>query len=249
MGYIGPRSTPTIFGGKIFAMGATGILRCLDGSGHLVWQRDLFADHGFDAAEAEREVAWGRTNSPLIVDDLVVVPLGGVHGSRMVGLVAMDTQTGETRWESDPYQASYASPVLVDLAVFPQILSVNESCLSSHDPATGAVLWEFALARQIQRQSQCVATECHRWRSRPAYQGLWAGGRNDRGPSRRRPVVDGIIVEEHTAMKTKFSNVAVRDGCAYGIDNGVLSCIELAERESPLEERSVRIRASLDGRS
>ena len=227
MGYIGPRSTPTIFGGRIYALGATGVFRCLDGGGNAIWQRDLFADYGFTAAQAEREVAWGRANSPLVVDDLVIVPLGGVAGSRLVGLVALDLQTGETRWESGPYQASYASPGLAELRGVRQILSVNEDVLSSHDPSTGDVLWEFPWPGKSNTNanvSQPNAIDGDRV--------LLTKGYGTGAELLEVNHIDGewsveSLWKNARAMKTKFSNVAIRNGHAFGLDDGVLSCIDL----------------------
>src|SRR6185369_11307281 len=106
LGGIGPRSTPTIHNGKVYALGATGILRCLDGAtGKLLWQDDLLVRYGFAArvpgapdlksaktdlppdvrklmqTEAEQIVMWGRSNSPLVVNNMVVLPAGGVLGA------------------------------------------------------------------------------------------------------------------------------------------------------------------------
>lgn len=55
---------------------------------------------GVAQAEFEKEVAWGRSASPLIVDDLVVIPLGGV-GDQKHTLIAFDRLLGEealARW-------------------------------------------------------------------------------------------------------------------------------------------------------
>jgi outer membrane protein assembly factor BamB len=61
LGGTGPRSTPTIAGGRVFALGATGVLRCLDGaSGRLLWSHDLLAESGLTPAEDEQQVAGGR---------------------------------------------------------------------------------------------------------------------------------------------------------------------------------------------
>ena len=52
MGGIGPRSTPTIHDSKVYALGATGVLRCLElSNGKLVWQDDLRKRYGISAEE------------------------------------------------------------------------------------------------------------------------------------------------------------------------------------------------------
>ncbi|MDH3718682.1 MAG: PQQ-like beta-propeller repeat protein, partial [Planctomycetota bacterium] len=68
LGGVGPRATPTIGDGRVYTQGATGILNCLDlTSGRLIWQRDIITEN--DA----RQIQWGRSGAPLIVDDKVVV--------------------------------------------------------------------------------------------------------------------------------------------------------------------------------
>ena len=73
MGGDGPRATPTIAGGKVFALGATGVLDCLDAStGKLLWTHDTLRESG------EQNLQWGKSCSPLVIEDLglVVVSLG-----------------------------------------------------------------------------------------------------------------------------------------------------------------------------
>jgi outer membrane protein assembly factor BamB len=95
LGGIGPRGTPTIHAGRVYALGATGVLRCLDGNtGKLLWQDDLRARYGLDAVTDEVLVQWGRAASPLIVDDLVVVPAGGPRKSAK-SLIAFKAESGE----------------------------------------------------------------------------------------------------------------------------------------------------------
>src|SRR5262249_46281340 len=148
MGGVGPRSTPNIHGGRVYALGATGVLRCLDGgTGKLLWSDDLRKRYGLSAGEDESLVQWGRAASPLIVDNFVVVPGGGPSGKAKC-LVAFDAESGRLEWEAENKQASgaadqisYSSPVLATLAGRRQILIVNESTISGHDPATGERLW------------------------------------------------------------------------------------------------------------
>ena len=96
LGGVGPRSTPTIHRGKVYALGATGRLHCLDGKdGRVVWEKNLLDEFGIADPEADKEnLPWGRAGSPLVVDDLVVVPAGGPTGGPFVSLVAYDLESG-----------------------------------------------------------------------------------------------------------------------------------------------------------
>ncbi|HEY2881646.1 MAG TPA: PQQ-binding-like beta-propeller repeat protein, partial [Pirellulales bacterium] len=95
----GPESTPTIFDGKVYALGGTGVLRCLDAAtGHQLWLRDVLADVGTDYETDRKGVSWGRSASPLVVDDLVVVPAGGPPEGPKISLVAYNKHTREKVW-------------------------------------------------------------------------------------------------------------------------------------------------------
>ncbi|MBT7743106.1 MAG: PQQ-binding-like beta-propeller repeat protein, partial [Opitutae bacterium] len=98
----GPRSTPTIAGGKVFAYGPQGILNCLDlKTGKLKWTvnvaKQFRSPQGF----------FGRCCSPLVVGTLVMIDVGGSGA----GVVAFDVETGKVRWESGEYENDYSSPV------------------------------------------------------------------------------------------------------------------------------------------
>jgi len=146
MGGVGPRSTPTIHNGRVYALGATGVLQCLDGAnGKPLWSEDLRKKYGVTAQEDEKAIMWGRAASPLIVDSFVVVPGGG---KKPKNLVAFEAETGSVVWEAESLkedgtadQIVYASPTLVTVARRRQIVIVNESTVSGHDPTNGKQLW------------------------------------------------------------------------------------------------------------
>jgi outer membrane protein assembly factor BamB len=133
LGGIGPRSTPTIHQGRVYALGGTGVLRCLDAAtGKLIWKRDVLADVGTDAETDHSGVPWGRSASPLIVDDLVVVPGGGPPAGPKISLVAYDKLSGEIVWRGGNREVSYSSPSLATYGGVRQIVIVNEATISGH---------------------------------------------------------------------------------------------------------------------
>ncbi len=90
LGGAGPRATPTVFQGRVIAQGATGIVNCLDArTGKLLWSHDTLAEN--DAPM----VMWGKAGSPLMVDQRVVISVGGAEGN---SLVAYDLGTGKQAW-------------------------------------------------------------------------------------------------------------------------------------------------------
>ena len=142
LGGIGPRSAPTWDGSRVYAQGATGILRAIDGrNGKLLWKVDVREQSGLSEAEDRKAIAWGRSGSPLIVDQLVVIPFGGPTNGKKYSLAAYDKMTGKQVWKGGDRQIGYASPVLATLCGVRQIVSVNENNVSGHDPRTGKTLW------------------------------------------------------------------------------------------------------------
>ena len=100
----GPRSTPTIDDGWVYAQGATGRLVALDGAtGELMWEKDLLAETGISPEDEAKYLPYGRSGSPLVVDDLVVIPAGGPPEGRQgvaLGVPQEDRRAGLGRWRT-----------------------------------------------------------------------------------------------------------------------------------------------------
>jgi outer membrane protein assembly factor BamB len=239
LGGIGPRSTPTIHEGRVYALGATGVLRCLDGSsGALVWQEDLLNRYDMKQAGFEAMVSWGRAGSPLIVDDLVIVPGGGKPGKAKT-LAAFRADSGELVWEAENQiaddgttdQIAYASPALATLAGVRQVVIVNESTASGHDVATGERLWSHPWpghSNMDASSSQAVPIDGDLLLLTKGY----GGGAEMLLLSN----VDGQLQAEtdwknRRVLQTKFSNVVVYDDFAFGLSEGILECVELDSGE------------------
>lgn len=225
---VGPRSTPTIDDGMVFALGALGHLVCLDGRhGKLRWEKNLLEEGGVTTEEEAATVPWGRSNSPLIVGDRVVVPLGGRKDGNMVSLVAYDKGDGKLLWKGGNRQISYSSPCLAELADVEQILSVNEDTISGHDVDTGKTLWEYPWKGRTNMDpnvSQAVPLSSNRVFISKAYGGgsmllhLTAGAGGEYSTQ--------VLWKNSKLLKTKFTNVAIRGDFAYGLSDGILECVD-----------------------
>ncbi len=133
---IGPRATPTFDQGKLYTLGSTGFLQCLDAAtGSTVWKRDLKEDAGC------KTPGYGFVSSPLVVNGLVVVFTCGPEGK---SAIAYQGATGEIAWTSGHKSTTYSSPMLVHIEDTPQILMSGEWGLQSLNPETGASLWGHA---------------------------------------------------------------------------------------------------------
>jgi outer membrane protein assembly factor BamB len=249
LGGIGPRGTPTIHQGRVYALGATGVLRCLEGKdGSLVWQGDLRKRYFPDVIDPvalvtadELLVQWGRAASPLIVDDLVVVPGGGPAGDARA-LAAFKAASGEHVWDAFvpvnwvlpvppgvTDQISYSSPALATIAGVRQILIVNEASASGHDPSTGAMLWSHPWpgnSSQNASSSQAVPLPGDRVLLSKGYGGgaeLLQFAAGSGGGLEKLS-----LWSNHQVLETKLTNVSIIAGHIYGLSNGYLECVELA---------------------
>lgn len=237
LGGVGPRSTPVIHAGKVLALGAHGLLRCLDGAtGQLLWKYDIYEAIGTTPERDLTVVAWGRSSSPLIVDQTVVVPVGGPPGGPMISLVALDLASGNVVWRGGNQQVSYASPQLVELAGRRQIVHVNEASVAGYDPETGAELWQIPWpghSNSDASTSQPVVLEGDRLLLTKGY-GVGAALFSLRGGDR---ITTEEIWRRPRVLRTKFTSVAVRQGHAYGLSDGILECVDLAQGTSRWKHR------------
>ncbi len=231
LGGVGPRSTPTIHQGRVYALGGTGILRALDGAtGREIWTHDLLKEFGVADAEADKvAIAWGRAASPLVVDEMVVVPAGGKSGGPFVSLAAYALETGDEIWRGGDRQVGYASPSLVTLCGRRQIVMVNEASITGHEPQTGQVLWEHpwpGTSNAAANCSQTVPIDDRRLFISKGYGGgamlfelAQTGGRWTTSQVWHNP----------RSLQTKFANVGQRDGYLYGLSDGILECIDVEQ--------------------
>lgn len=103
----GPRSTPTVAGGMVYALGANGDLACLNAdTGKKVWDKSLTKDFG------GKLQSWGYTESPLVDGDQVVVTPGGKEGA----IVALDIKNGAVKWKASDLtdDAQYSSIIAIE---------------------------------------------------------------------------------------------------------------------------------------
>ncbi len=215
---VGPRATPTIVGDRVYTLGATGILNCLDlGTGERIWSEDILYDNNAELA------SWGMSGSPLVLDDLVVVSAGGPEGK---SLVAYHKDTGERVWRGGSSPAEYSSPLITTLAGVPQILIFNYGSVAAHDPNGGELLWQHPWPSGTQCVSQPVPLPDDHLFVSSAY-GI--GCKLFQIAHDADNQLKATLVWETPRLKAKFTNVIHRDGYIYGLDDGVLVCLDLAD--------------------
>jgi outer membrane protein assembly factor BamB len=211
----GPRATPTLANGRVYAFGATGILNALEATtGARIWSRSVATDT--DTAVP----MWGFTSSPIIVDDLVIVAASSK-------LAAYEHTTGKPRWSNPGRQGSYSSPHLATIDGVVQVLFISGSGAVSVAPATGAVLWEHAWGEGTTVVQPALTPDGDILINAISMMG-------GLGLRRLHPARDGNSwkVEERwtsNGLKPYFNDFVVHQGHAYGFDGNILSSINLTD--------------------
>jgi outer membrane protein assembly factor BamB len=210
----GPRGTPAVSKGRVYALGATGILNALDArDGKVVWSRNAGSDTGGTVP------GWGFTSSPLVVGDTLIVAASG-------RLVAYDAATGKLRWFNPPHGGSYSSPQLATIDGVEQILLLSGGGAIGVAPADGTLLWE------------------HKWEGSSIVQpaltadGLLISPIDSLGSgvgTRRIAVAHGsggwTVAERWTSrgLKPSFNDLVVHKSHAFGFDGSILASINLED--------------------
>jgi outer membrane protein assembly factor BamB len=131
----GPRATPTIATGKVYAYSGEGILIAADlKSGKLLWRKNVMQELSSEPSE------YGMSSSPLVVDNCVIVHAGGVDGA----VVAFSTEDGKLRWQSGSGHAGYSSPTLLNVAGSDQVVTITGTAVMGIAPSSGEVLWSYS---------------------------------------------------------------------------------------------------------
>lgn len=209
-GGAGPRATPTLSNGRVYAFGATGILNALDaGNGNVIWSHNV-------ATETGTEIPfWGFASSPLVIGNEIVVAAGGQ-------LVAYDAATGNKRWVGPNGGGSYSSPQLVTLDGVAQILLMSEVGATSVAPADGKQLWSHAWTVNAIVQPALTPDGDVLITSQENGARRLAIAHNGSGWS---------VAERWTsnALKPYFNDFVIHKGYAFGFDGRILSCIDLKD--------------------
>ena len=216
-GGAGPRATPTVHNGRVYSLGATGIVNALDAhSGAVAWSRNAAADTGAPLP------GWGFAGSPVVVGDLVIAAASG----RLVGY---DIATGQPRWTRTTGGGGYSSPHVVTIEGVEQILLSSGGLLTSVAPADGTVLWQHTWQEGVSIVQPALIADG---------EVLMAGGDMMGGVGMRRLAVAhdsaGWSIEERwttRGLKPYFNDYVVHKGHAFGFDGTILSCINLEDGE------------------
>lgn len=128
----GPHATPLVSGDKVFAVGATGKLHCLNReSGKLLWAHDLMGEF-----KGNLRVN-GYSCSPIAYRNTVIMMVGGPGAS----VIAFNQADGSVAWKKHDFRNSTCSPLIINVAGQDQLVAFMFGEIVGLDPATGDLLW------------------------------------------------------------------------------------------------------------
>ena len=220
MGGDGPRATPQWDEGRLYVLGATGEFRCFDAaSGKVQWGLNIISDNG------ARNLEWGMSASPLITGDQVILLPGGPSDR---SVVAYHRLTGEFLWGSLSDKQAYVAPIQAELAGRQQLLVVTAERVVGLDPEGGDLLWEYPWVTSYDVNSvEPLLLGNDRFFISSGY-GHGAAvveiGRGEGGYTVR-------TVWKNKEMKNKFNGSVLHEGHVYGLDDGILACVDVATGE------------------
>jgi outer membrane protein assembly factor BamB len=227
----GPRATPLVSGGRVFALGAMGDLKCLEAdTGKVVWATNVATQF-----QVEPQV-WGYAAHPLLDGDLLILPVGGTNSA----IVALHKDTGRELWRAlGATEIGYAPPLLREVAGRRQLLFWHPDAVAGLNPVTGDVFWThpYPVGGKPQRPEVTIALprfDGDRMFLTSFYQGsllleVPAAGAEPRVVWNRRSKKQSEMTEGlHTVMSTPV----VKDGFVYGVCAfGELRCLDLRTGE------------------
>jgi outer membrane protein assembly factor BamB len=130
----GPRASVIIDGDRAYSLGTMGHLFCFEkATGKVIWSKDLNTEYQI------RMPTWGISAAPLILEEKIILNIGG---SGEACMVALNKLTGKELWRSLKDDASYSAPILIEQAGKPVIVVWTAQRVVGLDPETGSIYWE-----------------------------------------------------------------------------------------------------------
>ena len=227
--YPGARSTPTVDGELLYALGSDGDLVCLEtASGKLRWQKNLREDFGGQPGN------WAYAESPLVDGEIVLCTPGGKEAT----LVALDKKSGDTIWKTaidQGDQAAYASAAIARLDGKKEYVQFLQKGVVGVDAQTGKFLWRYERTAQgspANIPSPVVLDDLI----------YTSTGRGGAGLVKLSADGKGVKAEQvyyQGKLPTSIGGAVVVDGLLYGTTGQGLVCADFATGEIKWQDRSI----------
>lgn len=222
------RSTPTVDGALLYALGSDGDLACLEtGSGKVLWQKSFRSNFGGKPGQ------WAYAESPLIDGGTLVCTPGGSEAT----LLALNKKTGDPIWKCavpGGEEAAYTSAIAVETGGVKQYVQMLQKGLVGADARTGKILWRY---------SQTVSKYGATIPSPLARNGFVYSGGSGTGGGLVKLVAGGGGVQAEPVyfspkLPTAIGGAVLVGDYLYGTSRGML-CAEFASGELKWEERAL----------
>ena len=222
----GPRSTPTIDGDRLYIMGASGDLSCLEtAAGKRVWSLNVLKEFGGSNPR------WGLSESPLVYGDRVIVNAGGPGAS----IVALDKRTGKVVWKSESDGAGYSSAVVQKVGDTEQAVFFTATRALGVDLKDGRLLWQYP---RVANRVANIAT--------PVVKDNFVFLSSDYGTGsallKLDPSGGGITATEvyfTQEMRNHHSSSILVGEHLYGFSSAILTALRFADGVTAWKDRSV----------
>lgn len=223
------RSTPTVDGNTLYALGSDGDLACLETtSGKVKWKKSLRTDF------AGKPGSWAYAESPLVDGDTLVCTPGGSEAT----IIALNKNNGDVLWKCalpEADEAAYSSPIIVEAAGVKQYVQLLQKGLVGVEAKTGKFLWRYA--KPVSVYGANIPTPV-------ASEGvIYVGSAGTGGGAVKLNAKDGSIQPEPLYFGPKYPTAiggAVKVGnYLYGTTGQALQCVEFTTGQVKWEERSI----------
>ncbi len=202
--YPGPQATPTLHGEHVYFAAPGGLVGCLKVTdGTLVWSnnpKEKYDGKGTD---------FGYACSPTIVDDKMILPVGGKGAS----MVALDIKDGSLIWKSGDDPSSYTPAFPIEFKGEQQVIGYLENALVCHDVKTGKIVWRIRYTQGYDEHAAWpIYSEPYLWISGPFRSGsklLMITG-NDKAPTKP--------IRQNNKMSNDICSSVLHEGYLYGFD-------------------------------
>lgn len=228
--YPAARSTPTVDGDLLFALGSDGDLACLTtATGEPRWQRNIRTEF------SGKPGVWAYSESPLIDGNVLVCTPGGSTAT----MAALNKKTGEVIWTAplaEADEAAYASPIVVDIGGVRQYVQLLQKGLVGVDAGTGKLLWRYG--KPISPFNANIPTPL----ASEGYIYVASAGKGG-GAVKLKKTDDGVFEPEEIYFAPKFptaigGSVKVGD-YLYGTTGQSMVCIELVSGDIKWQARAL----------
>jgi outer membrane protein assembly factor BamB len=222
----GPRSTPSLDGNRLYTVGVTGRLHCLDAkTGKPLWPNGHDFATEFNAAPAQ----WGVSFSPLVEGDLLITTPGGPNG---YAIVAFNKETGEVAWHCLGEKAGYSSPIAITAGGVRQIVAFLGNRVVGVSANDGSLLWSFPWNTFSDVNAATpLALKARNGERELDYVFISSGYKKGCALLKIAPAANGefdarpVYVSNH--LCSHFSSPVRRGDYLYGFDEAKLVCLEI----------------------